>query len=33
MKKSGKFETLRAIRSGEELTMDYDHSFGDTHVF
>jgi SET domain-containing protein len=33
MKKCGKFETLRAIRSGEELTMDYDHSFGDTHVF
>ncbi len=33
MKNSGKFETLRAIRSGEELTMDYDHSFGDTHVF
>jgi len=33
MKKSGKFLTLRAIRSGEELTMDYDHSFGDTHVF
>ena len=33
MKKSGKFSTLRAIRMGEELTMDYDHSFGDTHVF
>jgi SET domain-containing protein len=33
MKKSGKFVTLRAVRSGEELTMDYDHSFGDTHVF
>jgi len=33
MKKSGKFVTLRAIRTGEELLMDYDHSFGDTHVF
>jgi SET domain-containing protein len=33
MKQSGKFVTLRAVRSGEELTMDYDHSFGDTHVF
>jgi len=33
MKKSGKFVTLRAVRSGEELTMDYDHSFGETHAF
>ena len=33
MKQSGKFVTLRSVRSGEELTMDYDHSFGDTHVF
>jgi len=33
MKKTGKFVTLRAVRSGEELTMDYDHSFGETHAF
>jgi SET domain-containing protein len=33
MKKSGEFETLRRIQVGEELMMDYDHSFGEKHVF
>lgn len=33
MKKNGDFETLRNIRAGEELMMDYDHSFGEKHVF
>jgi len=31
--KGGAFETLRSIRSGEEITMDYDISFGDVHIF
>ena len=33
MTSDGGFEALRAIRIGEELTMDYDHSFGDVHSF
>ena len=33
MKKSGRFETLTKIRVGDELFMDYDHSFGATHIF
>ena len=33
MKKSGRFETLTKIKAGEELFMDYDHSFGATHIF
>ena len=33
MHKSGRMETLRTIRTGEELMMDYDHSFGDKHTF
>ena len=33
MKKSGDFEALRPIKRGEELMMDYDHSFGEKHVF
>ena len=33
MKRSGAFETLRAIHKGEELFMDYDVSFGEEHVF
>jgi SET domain-containing protein len=31
--KGGAFETLRSIRNGEEITMDYDDSFGDVHIF
>jgi SET domain-containing protein len=33
MKKDGSFTCLKAIKTGEELTMDYDHSFGETHIF
>lgn len=33
MKRSGYFETLRDIHKGEELFMDYDHSFGEEHKF
>lgn len=33
MKKNGRFETLTKIRPGDELFMDYDHSFGATHIF
>ena len=33
MKRSGVFETLRAIHKGEELFMDYDDSFGEEHIF
>ena len=33
MKKSGDFEALRRIKTGEELMMDYDHSFGEKHTF
>ena len=33
MNKNGSFEALRPIRIGEELTMDYDHSFDAEHHF
>ena len=33
MTKDGAFEALRSIKIGEELTMDYDHSFGEEHHF
>ena len=33
LKKSGQFETLHKIKIGEELVMDYDHSFGEEHIF
>ena len=33
MQRDGSFLSLVAIRRGEELTMDYDHSFGATHRF
>jgi SET domain-containing protein len=33
MNKDGSFEALRPIRIGEELTMDYDHSFDAEHHF
>jgi SET domain-containing protein len=33
MNKNGSFEALRPIRVGEELTMDYDHSFDAEHHF
>ena len=33
MTQDGGFEALRAIKIGEELTMDYDHSFGAEHHF
>ena len=29
----GQFETLRVINEGEELFMDYDITFGETHIF
>ena len=29
----GQFETTRAIKEGEELVMDYDITFGETHHF
>ena len=32
-RKSGQFLTLRDIAIDEELMMDYDDSFGETHVF
>ena len=31
--KNGQIKTLRAIRKGEELMLDYDISFGETHIF
>jgi len=31
--REGGFEALRRIKIGEELTMDYDHSFGAEHHF
>ena len=31
--KNGKLITLRAIKSGEELMMDYDINFGAIHIF
>ena len=33
MNNNGSFEALRPIRVGEELTMDYDHSFDAEHHF
>jgi len=33
MKKSGDFEALRRIKTGEELMMDYDINFNDVHTF
>ncbi len=33
MKKDGSFETLTKIKSGDELLMDYDNSFGGKHIF
>ena len=33
MKKDESFEALRDIAEGEELLMDYDKSFGETHIF
>lgn len=33
LNKDGSFETLCDIKNGEELMMDYDHSFGETHYF
>jgi SET domain-containing protein len=32
-KKNDKLVTLRAIKAGEELMMDYDVTFGEKHVF
>jgi hypothetical protein len=31
--KNGQLKTLRAIRTGEELLLDYDVSFGEVHLF
>ena len=31
--KNGQLKTLRAIRTGEELMLDYDISFGEKHIF
>lgn len=31
--KPGHYTTIRAIRAGEELTLDYDRTFGERHVF
>ena len=31
--KNGQLKTLRAIKAGEELMLDYDISFGETHKF
>ncbi|NDE46022.1 MAG: SET domain-containing protein-lysine N-methyltransferase, partial [Betaproteobacteria bacterium] len=33
MQADGSFKSLVSIRKGEELTMDYDHSFGAVHRF
>jgi len=33
LKKAGQFKTLRAIKKGEELLMDYDKAFGEKHTF
>ncbi len=33
MKKDGTFVCIKPIKTGEEVTMDYDHSFGETHIF
>jgi SET domain-containing protein len=32
-KKSGALQSLKKIRTGDELTIDYDLSFGDKHLF
>ncbi len=32
-KKSGALQSLKRIRTGEELTIDYDLSFGEKHLF
>ncbi|MSQ74802.1 MAG: SET domain-containing protein [Rhodoferax sp.] len=32
-KKNGQLTTLRSIKKGEELMMDYDVNFGEVHVF
>lgn len=32
-KKNGTLVSLKSIRVGEELFIDYDESFGDTHIF
>jgi hypothetical protein len=32
-KKNGQLTTLRAIKNGEELMMDYDINFGAVHTF
>jgi SET domain-containing protein len=32
-RKNGQLVTLRAIKSGEELMLDYDISFGEKHTF
>lgn len=29
----GRYVTTRAVRNGEELTLDYDRAFGEPHVF
>jgi len=33
LNKDGSFEALRNIKIGEELMMNYDHSFGGVHIF
>ncbi len=33
MQADGSFRSLKSIRKGDELTMDYDHSFGAIHKF
>jgi len=33
MQADGSFRSLKSIRKGDELTMDYDHSFGAVHKF
>ena len=33
LKKAGQFKTLRAIKRGEELLLDYDKAFGEKHYF
>jgi SET domain-containing protein len=32
-RKNGQLKTLRTIKSGEELFLDYDHSYGEKHTF
>lgn len=32
-KKNGTLVSLKSIRAGEELFIDYDESFGETHIF